>query len=475
MKVRSFLALPILLLLALASPPFVSEETCEVCRKPRRSIHLVTQGNVYYVDPVGSDSNPGTRQAPWRTIQHAAGRVRAGDTVLINPGVYNGGIRLSTSGMETSPITFRANLTTSGHSRLTWMNLNLNWSSSVFIKGSSVIIEGSGGERDAFFITEANYIILEGLTIQHATRAGLRISWSHHVSVRRCLFADNGRWGIFTDFSDYTLIEDCESYGARLEHGIYISNSSDYPIIRRNRLHHNYACGLHMNGDISMGGDGIISHGLVECNMIYANGVAGGSAINMDGVTDTIVRNNLLYDNHASGISVFQIDGGSGSQNNRLLNNTIIMPADGRWAINIPETSDTGNKVFNNILFSYHPWRGGILIAEPHLAGFESDYNIVVSRFSVDGGDSVIGLDAWRALGYDRHSIIATPEQLFVNPAARDYHLKPGSPAIDAGIALPDVTSDLDGRPRPWGPAFDIGAYEWWPLFRKVCLPVVGR
>lgn len=394
-------------------------------------------GAIYYVDPSGSDIfGDGSQGSPWASIQHAADQVGPSDTVLINPGTYAGGIVVETGGTASAPITFRAN-------------------------GPGVVIEGSGGERDAFFIDHADYIVVEGLTIQHAQRAGLRISLSDHVSVRGCTFADNGRWGVFTDFSDYTLIEDSESYGAVEEHGIYISNSSDYPTIRRNRLHHNYACGLHMNGDLSQGGDGIISYGLVEANIIYENGLGGCSGINMDGVTDTIVRNNLLYDNHASGISIYRIDGGSGSKDNRVLNNTIVMAPDGRWAINIPDVEDTGNQLYNNIAYNHHSWRGSISIASPALVGFASDYNALMDRFSVDDGNSRIDFAAWQALGYDAHSLLSTPQALFVNPAASDYRLKAGSPAIDAGMILTEVGEDLLGVSRPSGAAYDIGAYEF--------------
>jgi hypothetical protein len=397
------------------------------------------QGNTYYVATDGIDApGRGTAALPWRTIQYAAGQVQAGDTVLINPGAYTGGITVDTSGTASKPITFRAN-------------------------GAGAVINGSGGERDAFFITEADYVVVEGLTIQNANRAGLRISWSDHVTVRNCTFADNATWGLFTDFSDYTTVENCESYGAVDQHGIYISNSSDYPILRGNRLHHNHDCGLHMNGDISMGGDGVISHALVENNIIYENGTGGGSGINMDGVADSVIRNNLLYNNHASGISLYQIDGGSGSQNNRVLNNTILMASDGRWAINIPDANDTHNKLFNNIVLNNHSWRGSIAIAAPALAGFESDYNVVMDRFSADGGDTRLTFAQWQALGYDQHSIIATPSQLFVNASAADYHLMPGSPAIDKGTSLNDVATDLEGNPRPSGTEYDIGAYEFQP------------
>lgn len=395
------------------------------------------QGQVYVVDPSGSDlTGDGSAAHPWASIRFAATQVSAGDTVLINPGTYEGGVIVETGGTPSEPVTFRAN-------------------------GSGVVIEGSGGERDAFFITYADYVVVEGLTIRHATRAGMRIDNSQHVSVRGCVFANNGTWGLFTDFSDYTLVEDSESYGAVDEHGIYISNSSDYPTIRRNRLHHNNACGLHMNGDISMGGDGIISYALVEDNIIYENGAGGGSGINMDGVTNTIVRNNLLYGNHAGGISMYQIDGGSGSHHNQVLNNTIHMASNGRWAINIPDQSNTDNHLYNNILYSDHSYRGSISLGPAAMAGFISDYNVVMDRFTTDDGDSVLSLAEWQALGYDAQSFIAAPGELFANYAGDNYHLKAGSPAIDAGIFLGTVLHDLEGYPRPAGSAHDIGAYEF--------------
>jgi uncharacterized repeat protein (TIGR01451 family) len=45
-------------------------------------------------------------------------------------------------------------------------------------------------------------------------------------------------------------------------------------------------------------------------------------------------------------------------------------------------------------------------------------------------------------------------------PAQHDYHLRPGSPAIDAGISV-NVPIDADGEPRPIGPLPDVGADEF--------------
>lgn len=71
---------------------------------------------------------------------------------------------------------------------------------------------------------------------------------------------------------------------------------------------------------------------------------------------------------------------------------------------------------------------------------------------------------------------ITGSDHLFVNPAEGDYHILPHSPAIDAGIDVPWLTTDIDGDARPWpsGGIYDIGADEarWLP---PVYLPLVLR
>ncbi|MCC7352643.1 MAG: hypothetical protein IT330_02715 [Anaerolineae bacterium] len=54
-------------------------------------------------------------------------------------------------------------------------------------------------------------------------------------------------------------------------------------------------------------------------------------------------------------------------------------------------------------------------------------------------------------------SLIGNP--LFVSPATDDYHLQPGSPAINAGTDVL-VAVDYDGDPRPLNGGYDVGFDE---------------
>ena len=63
--------------------------------------------STYYVTTGGVNGNSGSSANPWRTLQYAADRVVAGDTVIVAPGNYVG-FDLRTSGTANARITFKA-------------------------------------------------------------------------------------------------------------------------------------------------------------------------------------------------------------------------------------------------------------------------------------------------------------------------------------------------------------------------------
>jgi hypothetical protein len=391
----------------------------------------------YYVAPTGSDANACAQTAPCRQIRRALTLVVSGDTILVADGSYLGFDVRDLVGAAGSPITIKA--------------------------------QGSGAQvvpttdrpdnRDTIFITYSSYIVIDGLRSFNATRAAVRVDSSPNVTIRNSVFGNNAAWGIFTDFSDDLLIEGNECYGSVQQHGIYVSNSGDRPVVRGNRVHDNAASGIQLNADASQGGDGLITGALIEDNVIYNNGAAGGGSINLDGVQDSIVRNNLLYNNLNTGIVNYQGDGAAGPKGMQVLNNTVVQAATGRWAMLIWRSAGP-NTVRNNILYHPSASRGSIdYLNATDILDTDSDYNVITNVTPNDAG-TLYTLAQWQAQGYEPHSITATPATLFVDAANANYHLSPSSPAIDRGQAQPNVPDDLEGRARPVGSAWDLGAYE---------------
>lgn len=310
----------------------------------------------YYVAEDGNDAASGDMTAPWATLQQAADTVVAGDEVVVLPGSYVG-FYLDASGSPGAEITFSA-------------------------QPGVLVTEENSQTPDGINLEGASHVVVEGFTVNGMERAGLRAVLGERVTFRNNRADGNGRWGILTGFVDDLLIEGNLTSGSVVEHGIYVSNSGDRPIIRRNVVWNNSRNGIHMNGDAEQGGDGIISEAVVEANTIYSNGADGGSGINCDGVQDSLIVNNLLYDSHASGISLYRIDGGGPSSGNLVINNTVIVASNGRWALNIQDDS-ADNEAFNNIFFNLHPSRGAIsLCGAGCAAGFVSDYNVTLDRFT---------------------------------------------------------------------------------------------
>jgi parallel beta-helix repeat protein len=400
---------------------------------------LITQramaAKQYVVDPSGNDAFAGSAAAPWKTLQHAANAVGAGDTVTVHAGNY-AGFQLTTSGSAAAPIEFDAQ------------------------PGVFITSPVSAQRPDGINLEGASYAIIDGFNVNGMPEAGLRTVTAQFVTLRNNHADGNGKWGILTGFVDDLDIESNVMSNSVQQHGIYVSNSGDRPVVKNNVVFGNHDSGIQLNADASQGGDGIITGAVVSGNVIYNNGVGGGGAFNLDGVQNSLFENNLLYNNHSSGFSLYMIDGAQGSKNNVIVNNTVDEASDGRWAVNI-QNGSTGNTLRNNILMNENSGHGAIDISLDSLSGLTSDFNAVTPRFTTNGG-SVLSLAQWQTqTGHDANSIDLTNLLLFQNQAAGDYHLLSTAAVINKGTPLNAPSIDLDGKPRPIGGGFDIGAYEF--------------
>ncbi len=126
--------------------------------------------------------------------------------------------------------------------------------------------------------------------------------------------------------------------------------------------------------------------------------------------------------------------------------------------------------------------KGTLAISDNIVAGITKGYSVYVQSIqasssadhdlfdvpSIKWGSTVYGLPGFQALGQCAGCLGGDPG--FVT--ATDWHLTPGSIAIDAGatpaviasyVLGPSISVDLDGVPRPLGAAWDVGAYEAVP------------
>ncbi len=139
---------------------------------------LLFQGNVYagseiyYVGPDGTDDNPGNRDAPWASLEHAGEMAEAGDEVLFLPGRYRGTLAPQSAGTSDDPVIFRAE------------------------ERRTVVFEGEGEEPYAIILNQVEHIKIEGIHVDPVSRGGqwLYMEDSANITLKDCLF-ENGYGG----------------------------------------------------------------------------------------------------------------------------------------------------------------------------------------------------------------------------------------------------------------------------------------
>jgi hypothetical protein len=180
-----------------------------------------------------------------------------------------------------------------------------------------------------------------------------------------------------------------------------------------------------------------------------------------------MVRNNLIAENDKAGLLFGGVDQSRGRVDRCTFVNNVIYKNDtlggrfGQLAINF----GSNDRVANNIFVASSD---GVMVQGVHgNTNVRLDHNLWFSDagaasmvFTLEGR-TFVGFDVYRIRSHqDGHSLFGDP--LFVNPAALDFHLHPGSSAVDTGSLAPRdfAPVDFDGQPRPQGPAPDIGAFE---------------
>lgn len=244
------------------------------------------------------------------------------------------------------------------------------------------------------------------------------------------------------------------------------------------------------NGD----GNGILCDGdsyQFLNNRIFTNGLYTGytnsNGMYLEGITNSTVSGNEVYDNECYGIRVWNSGASPKADNNTIEKNIVHGNGFGRGLSGASacgtngggfSSGDTDNIWRNNVLYDNYvaiqPAGSALRAKIYNNTLYHNDYDVIIDSGATNTEvKNVIMHNAVSGSGItDNGTGTTTATNLttnptFVNAAGADFHLQSSSAAKDAGTMLASVPTDKDGVSRPQGSAYDIGAYEYVSATRK--------
>lgn len=358
-----------------------------------------------YVSPSGSDGNPGTATSPYQTIGKAASVVNPGDTVIVMDGVYHEALNLTRGGNANAYVTFM--------SQTKW----------------GAVLDGSNNTLAEAVQFTASYIRFQGFEVRNygaSTGGGdafsnypggqfIDIAQNHiHDIGRICTDTKNGLVGVFTEapnvIIEQNFINDIGRFSAgengcaptteyykNHDHGIYVDSNSNNVTIKNNIFYR-----IEHGWGVQVYPSGVDSLAILNNTFVWPNTFNIGHIILAASapVTNLRIENNISYSPTTDFIYVYTSSGFSGT-------------------------------VANNMIFN-----GAVSSATPSGLTFTGNLPNTDPLF-VNPGNATID-----------------------NATMVNANLTSGSPAIDAGLTIANVTNDYAGTVRPQGSAYDIGALE---------------
>ncbi len=388
----------------------------------------------FYTSTSGSDSNSGTSSSPFRTINKGVSILHAGDTLFVKAGTY--AEQLSDS-----------------------IPSGTSWTNAVTIKanpGDIVTIKPpSSAMRVVTFAYGEKYIIIDDFIMDGANMSSDVIKFqnnsgsasANHIRISNSEVMNGANMGILIAADDSVPIQ------------------ADFNEFINLKVHNNGkgdTTGNHLHGMYIQ-----TNNNLVDGGSYYSNASHGIQVDSCHGVNgnNNIFRNLKLHDNgttSGTGNPANSIGIGIYCGNNNLVYNVVAWNNGGNFQANwLPQNTkfynDVGYKNFSSNYGNFFIGSGANGTLIKNSIGFQGAGSNFVNNAGATSQNNLFGVDP-----------------LFVDAANANFALKSGSPAIDAGQALSEVTTDINGVTRPQGGVYDIGAYEFGGTVSPTASPTVA-
>lgn len=389
----------------------------------------------YYVSTSGSDSADGSEGSPFASISHAVNAgLQPGDEVIVKPGTYNESVYVGANGSAAGDITIRSE-----------------------VPGEAEVIPPSGGSNG--FTIEGNYITVDGFNVHGSDSHGIVAQNNHHVTISNNISHDNGASGVAGAWGDFYTIEGNTTYD-NASSGWYSGIS-----LYQNR---------NITGDNSTDG----FRNIIRNNTSYDNVTENGTHTDGNGIIiddfqstqtdgfpnytfETLVENNLVYQNGGKGVQVTWSDGVTVRGNTAYHNNQDLQNT-GTWRGEISNAQSSDNTYVNNIAVADPSVNSdNTALDNTSYGGYSNDNVVWENNLTYDGtGQASVRTDGGNAMPTEADGNLLGVAPQFVDASGGDFSLTEGSPAIDAGtngFGLANV--DLEGTDRTVG-TVDMGALE---------------
>jgi hypothetical protein len=359
-------------------------------------------------------------------------------------------------------------------------------------------VQGAHTQRGAIFAKGLRASVIEDCTFARLGEHGVSLrEGCASNTVRRCHFYDLGGGGVYlsegspakTDGGYLTAHNTVDNNfihdGGRIYRaacGVFLGGSASYNTITHNEICDLSWMGVHLGWSWTGRAPAYTHHNEVGYNHIHhiGNGVLNdiGGIYTLGVSPGTVLHHNHIHDvtrfeRGREGYGGWGIYLDAGSSQITVENNVVHDTRDGGLHLH-NHSHPWGDGVTNNI-FAFS--QGAELIRNATLDSeqrhVELARNIVYgpsprplggiwkkdSNFTADGNlywstttnaPTLAGrtFEAWQAEGHDRGGRVADP--LFVDPAARDFRLRPASPALALGFVPVDVSAAGLYGAREW-------------------------
>ena len=416
-------------------------------------IHAQAVGSTYYVSPTGSDTNPGTASAPFKTFAKANSVLTAGSSLNIYAGTYTEQLKISKSGTGSAWITVKPMSGTVVIDMKSAATFGLNLAAS-YVAVSGLEIKNSG---DICVNLVGNNLTIDGLVVHECASHGINTNNSSQVKilnsrVYRTVLSNASRsissgWGsgIKVRVSDNVLIQGNIVYN---NYGEGMGTRGTNVTIRANTVYDNFSVNIYTNSE----------NALIERNFVYCTPNSGYERDGLPAIgigmaeeyfdgwgarlkNAQVINNIVAFCKH--GVRYSGADDrltGGGLKNATIAYNTLYGSTNSALSI-VYETAQAGSLIANNIV-----WQ-----AQDKLTTIDNPVGLTFKNNLW----KVLPSTAVRSLG-DK---VGDPK-FAVTPGytAESYRPSSSSPAAASASNI-GISNDFFARPR--GPSFDIGAIQF--------------